>query len=355
MTQQHTTDNEDSERFKAWAKVNFGQGYSFKKEDGTYINAVTRWSAKSFKAGFDLAATPQAAPVAASEPSDAQRYRLDAHINGMDQFTDFVLASDHDEIVHALETICDPSGMVREIRQLKDTNQGLQKMYRAAVAAQAAPVAVQPAMDDCGCIRGTTECKHHPNWPGNRRAPAQAAPVAAIRDQALEDAAEERDALIKENDLLRQHAAKQISDGTMLTGIVIRNGAAEIGLEGGACGLLADSFAKQFLDGGAMNYLELKFESQTVMPGVAFVVTLQRVDGETPAQQLKAAQAERDALKADAKQAPATQIRDQALEDAAKECENQVPTGCSTHIADVARNQGIRMCTDAIRAMKGAT
>jgi hypothetical protein len=184
---------------------------------------------------------------------------------------------------------------------------------------------------------------------------AQAAPVAAIRDQALEDAAEERDALIKENDLLRQHAAKQISDGTMLTGIVIRNGAAEIGLEGGACGLLADSFAKQFLDGGAMNYLELKFESQTVMPGVAFVVTLQRVDGETPAQQLKAAQAERDALKADAKQAPATQTRDQALEDAAQECENQVPTGCSTHIADVARNQGIRMCTDAIRAMKGAT
>jgi hypothetical protein len=56
-----------------------------------------------------------------------------------------------------------------------------------------------------------------------------------------------------------------------------------------------------------------------------------------------------------AQAAPVAAIRDQALEDAAKECENQVPPGCSTHIADVARNQGIRACTDVIRAMKGAT
>jgi hypothetical protein len=55
----------DSERFEAWARLHFGQGYGFQKEEGTYISAVTRWAAKAFNAGFDLAATPQAAPKAA--------------------------------------------------------------------------------------------------------------------------------------------------------------------------------------------------------------------------------------------------------------------------------------------------
>jgi hypothetical protein len=78
MTQQYLTDNEDSERFAAWARLHFGQGYGFQKEDGTYISAVTRWAANAFKAGFDLAAAAQAAPVAA-ESSEVVR---DAYTKG---------------------------------------------------------------------------------------------------------------------------------------------------------------------------------------------------------------------------------------------------------------------------------
>jgi hypothetical protein len=53
-------------RFEAWARLHFGQGYGFQKEEGTYISAVTRWAAKAFNAGFDLAMnSPRAAPVAA--------------------------------------------------------------------------------------------------------------------------------------------------------------------------------------------------------------------------------------------------------------------------------------------------
>lgn len=36
--------------------------------------------------------------------------------------------------IAALETMCDPAGLVRENAQLKDTNRGLQAMYRRALA-----------------------------------------------------------------------------------------------------------------------------------------------------------------------------------------------------------------------------
>jgi hypothetical protein len=67
MTSQRPPDSTEPNRFESWARLHFGQGYGFQKEDGTYISAVTRWAAKAFNAGFDLAAAPQAAPLSAGE------------------------------------------------------------------------------------------------------------------------------------------------------------------------------------------------------------------------------------------------------------------------------------------------
>lgn len=89
-----------------------------------------------------------------------------------------------------------------------------------------------------------------------------------------------------ENDILRQHAAKQITDSTLLTGINFNSGSMDIGMQGGAARLLAESFFDQFIESGAVNYLEVRFDSQEKMPGKSMVVTLQLVDGLTPAQKL---------------------------------------------------------------------
>lgn len=102
----------------------------------------------------------------------------------------------------------------------------------------------------------------------------------------------EVEALEAENDLLRQHSAKQINDATLLTGISIGNGSMDIGMQGGAARLLADSFFDQFIESGAVNYLEVRFDSPEKMPGKSMVVTLQLVDGLTPAQKIAELKAE---------------------------------------------------------------
>jgi hypothetical protein len=90
-------------------------------------------------------------------------------------------------------------------------------------------------------------------------------------------------ALEAENAEIRAQLAKRVMDETAVTNILIRNGVS-IALEGGACRLMAEMFADQFLGSGAVNYLELKLESRSKMPGEQFVVTMQRCAGETPHQ-----------------------------------------------------------------------
>lgn len=108
---------------------------------------------------------------------------------------------------------------------------------------------------------------------------------------------EENERLAKENELLRQHAAEQISDSTLMTGISTNNGAIDVGLKGGAAQLLAESFFDQFQQSGAINYLELRFESEAKMPGRSMVVTLQLVGGITPGQRIADQTKEISALK----------------------------------------------------------
>ncbi len=99
-----------------------------------------------------------------------------------------------------------------------------------------------------------------------------------------------------ENAMLRKHAAKQITDATLMTGINIHGGGMEIGLKGGAAGVLVEQLAKQFLDSGAKNFLELSFASAEMLPGEQFTVTIQRVYGETPGGQNRRLKAELAAL-----------------------------------------------------------
>lgn len=45
-----------AELFEVWAKDHLGQGYGLEKDEGTYINPVTRWAAKAFRAGTSATA-----------------------------------------------------------------------------------------------------------------------------------------------------------------------------------------------------------------------------------------------------------------------------------------------------------
>lgn len=74
---------------------------------------------------------------------------------------------------------------------------------------------------------------------------------------------------------------------TLLTGMQ----GSTLELQGGAAAHLAESFALQFAEAGGENYVELRFTSQQVLPGEQFVVTLQKVAGQTPHDLRRAAEA----------------------------------------------------------------
>ncbi|WP_288476691.1 hypothetical protein [uncultured Pantoea sp.] len=65
---------------------------------------------------------------------------------------------------------------------------------------------------------------------------------------------------------------------------------------GGVCQLLADAYAEQFKQSGAINYLELLFQHSEIGP---LTITMQRVEGLTPAQKLAQAEAQRNVLAAE--------------------------------------------------------
>lgn len=120
-------------------------------------------------------------------------------------------------------------------------------------------------------------------------------------NKALEDRDEARaevERLELESDKLREAVSQKLIDTTMLTGIIPANGSMNVGLEGGACRLFAEAFAKQFADIGAENYVEASFTSSAILPGEAFVVRLQKVSGKTPHMLKLDAEAERDKLRA---------------------------------------------------------
>lgn len=94
------------------------------------------------------------------------------------------------------------------------------------------------------------------------------------------------------------------SIGEFLAGEVILNkaepkpdGSFGFTFSGLAIQIMAESFADQFKSSGAVNYLELLFDHSEVGP---LTVTMQRVDGLTPAQKLATAEAALSAAQLDA-------------------------------------------------------
>ena len=102
------------------------------------------------------AAQPENAAVAGPSEYHAkgeiQRFNLDCNIDGVDQFREFVLASDHDALVHDLAARCDPAGLVQENGLLRDQTRQLNAMIgrlkRQTLAAPTtqAPQPVEPAV-----------------------------------------------------------------------------------------------------------------------------------------------------------------------------------------------------------------
>ena len=70
----------------------------------------------------------------------------------------------------------------------------------------------------------------------------------------------------------------------MIRDLAVRNGGLDLAVEGGAAGLLAEMLAKQQVDSGGVNYVELSFISKVCAPGEMFLVTVQRCAGKTPHQ-----------------------------------------------------------------------
>ncbi|WP_046239026.1 hypothetical protein, partial [Delftia tsuruhatensis] len=108
------------------------------------------FTADQLRAYFDLgrqAAPALEAPSAYNSAGPIKRYMLDCNIDGMDQFREFILATDHDTLVHDVLANADPAGTVQEngllrdqVRQL-DAMVGRMKREAAAPQAPAAPSA----------------------------------------------------------------------------------------------------------------------------------------------------------------------------------------------------------------------
>jgi hypothetical protein len=79
-----------------------------------------------------------------------------------------------------------------------------------------------------------------------------------------------------------------MKDETVLKEMRFKNGRLDLELEGGACQALAEAFITQFKDSGATNYLEVGLYNEEIGP---ITVTIQRVHGLTPGEQLAKAKA----------------------------------------------------------------
>lgn len=125
---------------------------------------------------------------------------------------------------------------------------------------------------------------------------------------------------------LREKSAKASSGDLRITDIGLQGGF-HASFEGGAARMLAESFAMQFRESGAVNYIEMTL---TAEDGLQLLVTLQKRDGKTP-HQLRA--------EAEAKMIDAVAAEREAC---AKTCEevatwagttwNKAATDCATWI-----------------------
>lgn len=108
---------------------------------GLYISMDTQGS-------LTVSATPVASEVKAvqAQPASAPMGEPIAWLPNSENIN--ALPVPVREYIMHLETICDPAGLVRENAQLRDTNRGLQVMYRNAVDAAAPAQARMPLSEE---------------------------------------------------------------------------------------------------------------------------------------------------------------------------------------------------------------
>ena len=90
-----------------------------------------------------------------------------------------------------------------------------------------------------------------------------------------------------------------MTDDTVVHGLHIDSDGLYMGVSGEAPRAMAEMLADQFKRGGGINYIEMRFESKEVCPGEWFVVTVQKVGGQTAHQLRAAAEAEAERLRAE--------------------------------------------------------
>ncbi len=111
---------------------------------------------------------------------------------------------------------------------------------------------------------------------------------AEVRDSGLAE-------VEAENERLREALAGRLDATTMLRELAIKEGGLFAQVEGGAAGLLAGAFIDMFdkhEPQDARNYIELSFGSKLG----PIVVTVQKVNGKSPARLRAEAEAQRDSL-----------------------------------------------------------
>jgi len=120
---------------------------------------------------------------------------------------------------------------------------------------------------------------------------------AILNDRAAR--IEREAALTAERDEALAAVADQAVRETLVKRLAMERGGLAVDMEGGACQMLAETFASQFKGSGAVNYLEVTLKSRDIMPDEVFVVTLQRLAGATPHQKRTEAEAKlREAIAA---------------------------------------------------------
>lgn len=120
----------------------------------------------------------------------------------------------------------------------------------------------------------------------------------AIRQQSadLDKLRAELAAVVGERDRLRDAMADKIAHESYITGLTAGPGGLVMGMEGDGPRLLSAAFVAMYRDCGAVNYLEMTIQDPA--NGERFAVTVQRVEGKTPNQLRRDAEAERDHLRA---------------------------------------------------------
>lgn len=181
----------------------------------------------------------------------------------------------------------------KELRQLaqdatpgpwyvRSSNYDVRNIYSANAITDSEGFTFQPVI-------ATVEDIDVPRWRANARLIAAANPAAI---SGLLDRLEEAE---KENIKLREALAEKVTSETVLRALSVGNGSINASFEGGAVHLFVDSLANQFVESGAVNYLEMRFHSEATGP---LLLTLQRVNGKTPHQLRTEAEKERDILRA---------------------------------------------------------